>query len=457
MNKKILIATSILLAAIQGCSSTQSIVVSSKADFKNAQAGIAYSLPKQLVKVTYTRTILKEAEEKKKRDNAEKALNSVIEKLANKSEEEDAKKALIKSVDPKIANRAQVIAKLNLELTQIMAEKLLLTSSLANKKKALIAANEKYSLALETDKAYAETFNISPQSPIADADHTFYANIDHSFAYSDEMDITLKNGLLEGSIGHSEDKSADIAVSFIGGLSGLAGAAPITSVMSKLEMRSSLDPSINKDDDKEVCTKKGTIIVSQVIDPNISNDLARLNKQLEAGCLSINISSEASISKTDNLFVKTESDTQPYKANGLLYRQPGIFNFKVFGLGEKKDKNTYKTTELQVIRLSLSQGGPIGLISMPKGRFSKNEYNVKFSAGSLVKNKTIQPSELLGVAMLLPNALRAVFAIPTELLQLKIDYSSKEKESIELQKSILDAQLSLSKAQTEMETSNVFD
>ena len=93
-----------------------------------------------------------------------------------------------------------------------------------------------------------------------------------------------------------------------------------------------------------------------------------------------------------------------------------------------------------------------GYIAMPKGNLAKNEYDVSFTNGMLEKSKISQPSEILAAAMILPNALKQIFAIPTELIQFKVDYSSSEKELLELKKAMLEAQIEIDKKQLELES-----
>lgn len=88
---------------------------------------------------------------------------------------------------------------------------------------------------------------------------------------------------------------------------------------------------------------------------------------------------------------------------------------------------------------------------LPTGIFSKSESDISFSNGSLSKVKIIQPSELLGAVRLIPTALKAMLAAPAELLQLKIDYSSREKELLELKKTILELQTEIEKGKLERE------
>lgn len=293
------------------------------------------------------------------------------------------------------------------------------------KMKDLSTAEVNYALSLQSDKAFNETLKLTPLTPIPDVNHTFYAIIQHQAMYSDTLELKTKNGLLDGAVGHSDDKSGDIVTSFAGGLAGLfqPGLG-----LGAYEVMSNINFPVDKK-----CTKDSVFSISQTIDPDNDSDLKVLNARLNVGCIKIEVQ------KPQTAQVNTDTTE-----NGLIYRQPGAYKFRIL----KDDQNS---TELQSIRLNLAQGGQVGVIPMPKGNFSKNEYDVTFTNGMLTKSKVVQPSEALGAAMILPNTLREIFAIPTELIQLKFDYSSSEKGLLEVKKAMLEAQVEIEKKQIELE------
>jgi hypothetical protein len=429
MNNVMILVTLLSATILASCASTESIVVSNRASIEKIEEGIVYSLPKQLVKVTYTRQAIDSTKAAKAKENAQEAVDTTAKAIKEKEKSEKDIIKLIKNIDPQASNRLELEAKLNLELTKIKAEKLILTKRLAEQKNTLSIVALEYAHSLQSEKAFSEQLKITPESPIADTSHTFYAKVQHHGMYSDTLELKTKNGLLDGAVGHSEDKTGEIVVSLAGGLSELLQPSFLGIGVPKV-FRLAVPPFVT-----ERCLKKEAISISQVIDPSNSNDLNLLNNRLYEGCIKIEID-QPNTSQNTALNKLTS-------ANGLIYRQPGIFTFRV--------KNVDDNSELQSVKLSLSQGGQIGIISMPKGNFSKNEYDVAFNNGILSKSKVIQPSEVLGAVMILPNALREIFAIPTELIQLKVDYSSSEKELIEIKKAMIEAQFEIEKKQIELE------
>lgn len=272
---------------------------------------------------------------------------------------------------------------------------------------------------------------ITAEDPIPDTDHTFYATIDHQSTYSDTIEISTKNGLLHGDlVGHSEDKTGEIVVALAGSLSGMP-QIPLWQTMTIIDF-----PPPDKDKDKKKCLPNGAISITQVIDPSEQTDMDALNKRLKNdACIELTVAESNRIQKREETLGKIEPQ------NGLIYRQPGIFTFIV----ERVDSNGSKLHEIRRIRLSLAQGGQVGVLPLPTGYFSKTESDISFSNGSLSKVKITQPSEVLGAISLIPDALKAMFAAPAELIQLKINHSTREKNLLELEKAILELQAEIQK------------
>ena len=328
----------IIFALLSGCAA-QSIVVSKKAHVGVIEKGILYSLPKQLVKVIYTRK--------------------------------------------------------------------------------------------ETDSG---ELKIEAEDPIPDTDHTFYAIIDHRSTYSDTVEISTKNGLLHGELmGHSEDKTGEIFVSLAGSVSGI----PLPLLPFNFGVLS--QPA------KQKCPTTGAtsgkqVEIKAIIDPRETEDLGVLNKQLKNECIQLTVA-ESDKSRIKNHEKKLK---RLVSQNGLIYRQPGTVTFIV-----KRFNPLYPNPEIGRIRLNLAQGGQTGILPLPTGTFSENKSDVSFSNGMLSKIKIIQPSEVLGAIGIIPGALKAMLAIPTELIQLKVDYSSREKELLELKKTMLELQAEIDKKKLE--------
>lgn len=277
---------SILLALLTGCASTESIVISNKAVAGNIEEGIVYSLPKQLVKVVYSRKEIDSTIAASTKQKAKEAVDSTAKAIKEKKKAEKELVQLIKNIDPQAANKSESEAKQNLKLTEIKAEKLGLTKTLATQTKKLKMATINYAKSLEFDEAFSEQLNITAETPIADTTNTFYAKVKHRRSSSDTLELKTKNGLLDGAIGHSEDKTGEIVVSLVRGISGLIR----TALTGGIDL--SLVSSIVGGDKPPApdCQKASVISITQVIDPgNDSDDIEILNRRLEAGCIKLKV------------------------------------------------------------------------------------------------------------------------------------------------------------------------
>jgi len=415
----------ILLGA---CASTKSMVISIRANTEKIEEGLVYSLPEQLVKVSYVRKAIDSTEAKTALKKTQESFEGTEKLLKEKKKSESELAELIKNIDPTAPNKSELEAKLNLDLTKIKAEKIVITKLLSEQNMAYENAKLEYAQSLQNDKAFSETLTITAEGPTPDFKNTFYAKVNHEALYSDTIDIKVKNGMLDGAIGQSDDKTGEIIVSLAGGIAGLFPSSFLGIAKQTVSVLRT------KKLEKPECIKKSAVSVAQLIDP-VNDDLSSLNSQLADGCIELKIDEPKTIQK--------KSLGGLNAANGLVYRQPGTFSFIVVDL----DTNL----ELQKIRVSLAQGGQVGILTFPKGNFSKNEYDYAFSNGMLVKQKVIQPSELLGAVKILPNVIKEVFALPTELIKLKVDYSSSEGKLLELKKSMIDTQIEIDKKQMELE------
>ena len=224
---------------------------------------------------------------------------------------------------------------------------------------------------------------IIAEDPIPDTDHTFYATIDHRNTYSDTIEISTKNGLLHGDLmGHSEDKTGEIVVSLASSAAGMPQPLQF-SIQGSIEVP---EPSSNQNG----CTPNKETLITQVIDPSDSKDINTLSERLKKdACIELTVleSNEATGIQKQNAALQECLQCQ----NGLIYRQPGIFTFVV--------KKVSTNSEIGRIRLSLAQGGHIGVLPLPTGFFSKSESDISFSDGRLSKVKIVQPRDQTKPAM----------------------------------------------------------
>lgn len=411
-----------IVVGLPGCASKESIVSSTLATTTVGE-GVIYSLPKQLVKVSYSRVLLDATKTANNVKTAKEGVEATSKAINDVTAEETNTADLLASVDPNSVEKAATETKLNIELAIIKARKVSLTAKLNEFEDAYEEAKAEHALTLQDPHALSEKLEITAQPVTTEAKETFLAVTRHEGTFSDTLEINTKNGLLNGALGQSDDKTGEIITTLASTLSGLA-RFPSVSQKPMMWVQPVKDPA--------ACGENLVGSMTQVVDP-MSDDMAVLNRALEKmACINITVERSKEVNSLGAI----------KEFNGLVYRQPGVVNFVV-----KKSDET-----VQIIPLTLAQGGHIGVISMPKGRFSKNEYDIAFTNGALAKSRIVQPSEAMGVAMIVPNAIKGIFALPTELIKLKVDYSTNEQSLAEIKKAMIDAQVEIEKKQIELDS-----
>lgn len=414
-----------IVISVSGCASKESIVRSTLIT-DTVGEGVIYSLPKQLVKVSYARELLDSTKTAENLKVAKEGVDAAKKAVKDITAEEKAITQLISSLDPSSPEKAATETKLNIELTVVRAKKLNLSSKLQESEGAFKVAQLEHASTLQDSHAFSEKFEITAQPATTEGKQTFSAITDHGGAFSDTLEIKTKSGLLDGAVGQSDDKTGEVITTLTSTLAGVFGV-PGGGQFRTFALKRSLAEAIT-------CDPKLVASVNQIVDPFDADDMKVLNRALEqAACIQLSAARDDAVNSL--------SDQKMY--NGLVYRQPGVVDFEV---------SKYPGGEvLQRVPLTLAQGGHIGVVSMPKGRFSKNEYDIAFSNGALTKSRIVQPSEVMGVAMIIPNAIKGVFALPTDLIKLKVDYSTNEKSLAEIKKAMIDAQVEIEKKQIELD------
>jgi hypothetical protein len=424
MNRlNIKIAAAIGCSVLAACSSTP-MVVSVPAIDNTLNPGILYSLPKQLVTVKYERKQLKVSETKAHLERETKASQEAEEKYKAKEAEEKAKIAQREAVSTTDPQSAQVILKLEQEITAIKAEKIVLLTKAKFAADSVAVAFNQYITALSNNK-FSESLTIVPEAPIADTKSTFVAKLNSGISRSSNLNLKTINGLLEGATGVSEDKLQDIVVSLAGSISALVQESYAAKATALLEP--SLDSCVNPKN------------FTMTIDPDSSDDISLLNILATQACLQITV---------------TPPSTTPVRLpvapiNGLIYRATGIYEFKIHKCHSNPCSSLFNSPS--IVRLPLAQGGALGVAEFDSANFTKNTYAYSFSKGSLTNSTIDQPSELLGLVQIVPNALKAIVAIPAEIIKLRVDYSSSEKALLENQKTMVETQLLLDQKLAELE------
>ena len=129
---------------------------------------------------------------------------------------------------------------------------------------------------------------------------------------------------------------------------------------------------------------------------------------------------------------------------GVYYRPLLPYTLTVKQTGKEKIDNVDQTiTYVKNQTVFLPNFAPVLALDITGAALVKKTTNLAFTDGLLTSFNVEKPSEILAGLNILPNIIKAMLALPTEMIQLKIDYSKKYTEMINQQKEELKAKQAL--------------
>ncbi len=136
--------------------------------------------------------------------------------------------------------------------------------------------------------------------------------------------------------------------------------------------------------------------------------------------------------------------------NGVFYK-PLLpyklsFDHSVTLNSPTEDKKTVKSTEYvnhYELIVFLPNEAPVVAVDVERAFFVKKVTKLAFADGILESVQIAKPSELLASARLPLEIVKSITSIPSEIIQLKIDYSSDNRKLYEAQKQEIDAKNTL--------------
>ena len=274
-----------------------------------------------------------------------------------------------------------------------------------------------------TQSAKFELLGVEP-----DPEHHYIANVKHGWSRDDVIELNFKDGFLSGAETTTSDRSLDIVLE---GVKSIASGFPLRSgvEVSVLEKKAT-----NGQEDKTSKETCNAFVRSVVIDPTEGVTKA-IKNVIDGTKLLVKID-------VPNV-VRGHVDK---KVNGLVYRRRLPY---VVTICEKKGSNGDDCgTNMQQALYRLPDSKSDGYIPIKSGHFVTTKHSLKFEQGAPTLLKIDQQSELRALATFPLTLAKAILSVPAELIQFKIDYTSKEAELITEQKALIAAQQELLKAQS---------
>ncbi|MBM4334869.1 MAG: hypothetical protein FJ108_03015 [Deltaproteobacteria bacterium] len=396
-------------------------------------AGVSYFLPRQLLKLTVTRTDKTQrvqylANLKAEKTAAEKALETVdkvivdLQKLRERLKLAPGPRAVeaVKAVDARVEEAS----------TALTVQK----AAIDNKALEIKQLEQKMAEDKSTDCADAIALAVLPPEP--DPSLRYVAQLGHSASRDDKWTIaTTPAGLLSSADVVLTDRSADIVVEVVRSAALVAKAGTTLATLSRETM---------PDDKKPACVP---FRKEHIFDPDPKrSDLATLNQVLDTWGVDLDVKLSASPSKeleppqqkcfggVRGTIVRWLGGCRIDSSDGLYYRRPIPYGLSIL----RADGSLLHET-----RVALPNGAPIDLLPVPDPWLVTNKQSMKFDQGMLTFVESEQPSQFLELARFPGRVAKELISVPAEMFQLKIDHSSQETAEIEAEKAIVDAQKAL--------------
>jgi hypothetical protein len=252
---------------------------------------------------------------------------------------------------------------------------------------------------------------------IPDPNHFYTLNYRPNAGYDDDINITLDaNGMLSDINVTTTDKS----VAIVGKLLEIAKEVAKIPLALPIKGKAEAFP-----------------LIDTIIDPDIflDHDQTKIDKLITE--LSPYID-KIYLTPQDQGVAKIE---EPSPQNGIYYRP--LLPYELTLIGKKP---SFDFTKKEIIYLP--NRSPILSLDVRRGPFIQKVSHLKFTNGILTEIHITKPSEVLAALDIPLSIVKAIISLPTDLIQFKIDYSSKQEALVQQLQSQLEAERALRKSQS---------
>jgi len=196
-----------------------------------------------------------------------------------------------------------------------------------------------------------------------------------------------------------------------------------------------------------------------IFDPSRLEEVAALNEQLcrRGAEIEVRVQRPAGSHALDTevkQFASLESEVNPphtspkpypapLKFDGLLYRRPLPYEIrlhkKLFVAYPGQEPHEYEDVVIKAVSVDLPNRGPIASLPIEWGACIEATYKVTFENGIPIKQEIDRPSEVVGCLDIPLNIVRSIVRLPTELIQLRVNYDTKQEELVKAQTKLIEA------------------
>lgn len=415
--------------------------------------GLTYFLPRQLARVTASRT-------ESKLDDAVKTVTKAQSEAEAATAKVDAATGAIRQTEDAIVGldaSAPGQAILSARLAAQKADLAAANATVVTKKAALDTAKKDLQTAATAARtagpgAYKVTLKIELLPPTADPRQAFVLRAHHSALRDDEQKLVVSPaGLLTSTDVTATDRTADILVEIATFAGAIASGGATLIGKDDRELPPHRDCTQSPDD------------FTAIVDFAEPASVQTLNNDLQ--CLGVR-TSVSGRRWSDNS--RPAPDSYYKDIQGIVYRTPVEVEVRIEKCTDKAgacapDSLTWFPTE--VIALALPQAGPMTYVRQDAGFLTRSKYTLAFKDGILTNYDSSRPSEILEVARTPMRLLNAAFdgvskvislrtgqnnalaGLSTSQLALLNAQNALAKGDIDGQRTLSEAQLALARAQ----------
>lgn len=316
-------------------------------------------------------------------------------------------------------------------------------------KKGVLAAQAAYDKARAVADAkknnqtvkWEETISLKLLPVEPDPNHRMIANFDSSIFRDNTINLTVKNGLLESGSGTSRDETAPIIVAIASTVAAFAG--------SPLDGWKGFIVGTSKEDAEAKPVSKERFDRTLIVDPTSAETVENtINSVLKKELFDFRIGLQREGAPSEHFAVTPPACAVAKRegCGGLLYRQSRRYMWNVIANSNSLAGDDGET--IQQIAFFAPDTSAVTLLPLDTAPLVTSKHQFKFAAGELVSHSVEKPSTALAAASLPLDVMRAIVSVPTELIQLRVNYATESNNAVDQQVRLVEAQKKLLDAQT---------
>lgn len=474
MKNRLMASVVIFLCLVSGCAVVETTKLNSTIP---SSGGVVYYLPTRPVKIEMIRAPA--AATKSGVDESKKAVTAASEALVKADEAlKDAKKR-------RYATDADGPARADADKAVAFAEadKKIAKGELTASQNKLAAVQAALLETLDGNPPLTDTMTVTVLDSVADTNYRYLANLKHYATRSDKLDIkTTAAGLLSTTTAKSEEQSAQILVNLAKSIAAAGGVGPglapvgimrgykvspakaadidcgcgmkrsTTAKPAPFKFEYVFDPTADKVTPPIIETS--TVVKTDNVTPAIGEESTVVKKELSPSPWEYVESSLCALGADYHFVwqsvgpaVKSEESAKETNAEGwagLFYRRLLPYRLDVYkGIrigGTHETAKWESLSHLKTVPLELPNSSPPELLPLMGTAFARRDFDTEFQNGLLLSHKEERPSEAMSIVAIPYDIIKAIIAVPAEIISLKVNYSSNEKELVEMQTKLLQAQ-----------------